>query len=275
MSLRILWVASFLCAMEAAGFAQAPRGIPRELARQRAAQISEVRYHVAFVLTPKAASTAGEEEIHFNLKEPQPVLLDFRDGEVKDASVNGAAITLKAENGHLELPANLLRLGQNTIALQFVAAIAAAGKPLTRFEDHDDESEYVYSLFVPMDASMAFPCFDQPDLKARFRLELTAPENWTVISNTAVERDAAAARDKNGPGLRKLGRSAHTFSLLRPGHFENCASCRGRRDFMCGNQSSTGPRRKHPRCSRWPLGESNIFRSSSRNRFHFRSTTWC
>jgi aminopeptidase N len=192
MSLRILWVASFLCAMEASGFAQAPRGIPRELARQRAAQISEVRYHVAFVLTPKAAATAGEEEIQFNLKEPQPVLLDFRDGEVKDAAVNGAAITLKAENGHLELPANLLRMGQNTIALRFAATIAAAGKPLTRFEDHDDDSEYIYSLFVPMDASMAFPCFDQPDLKARFTLELTAPENWTVISNTAVERDAAA-----------------------------------------------------------------------------------
>jgi aminopeptidase N len=178
--------------MEASGFAQAPRGIPRELARQRAAQISEVRYHVAFVLTPKAATTAGEEEIHFNLKEPQPVLLDFRDGEVKDAAVNGAAITLKAENGHLELPANLLRMGQNTIALRFAAAIAAAGKPLTRFEDHDDDSEYIYSLFVPMDASMAFPCFDQPDLKARFTLELTAPENWTMISNTLVEREAAA-----------------------------------------------------------------------------------
>ncbi len=26
--------------------------------------------------------------------------------------------------------------------------------------------EYVYTLFVPMDASMAFPCFDQPDFKS-------------------------------------------------------------------------------------------------------------
>ena len=29
-------------------------------------------------------------------------------------------------------------------------------------------SDYVYSLFVPADASTLFPCFDQPDLKARF-----------------------------------------------------------------------------------------------------------
>jgi aminopeptidase N len=29
-----------------------------------------------------------------------------------------------------------------------------------------------------MDASQAFPCFDQPDLKARFDLDLTAPDTW-------------------------------------------------------------------------------------------------
>ena len=34
-----------------------------------------------------------------------------------------------------------------------------------------------------MDASMAFPCFDQPDLKARFTLGVTAPTDWSVISN--------------------------------------------------------------------------------------------
>ncbi|HEX3155882.1 MAG TPA: M1 family aminopeptidase, partial [Candidatus Angelobacter sp.] len=61
---------------------------------------------------------------------------------------------------------------------------AAAGKAITRFEDKDDGSEYIYTLFVPMDADMAFPCFDQPDLKARFKLSVTAPQDWTVISNT-------------------------------------------------------------------------------------------
>ena len=37
-----------------------------------------------------------------------------------------------------------------------------------------------------MDASMAFPCFDQPDLKARFTLSVSMPPNWKVISNTSV-----------------------------------------------------------------------------------------
>src|SRR5262249_6320743 len=43
--------------------------------------------------------------------------------------------------------------------------------------------EYIYTLFVPMDASLAFPCFDQPDLKGRFTLDMTAPRNWAIISN--------------------------------------------------------------------------------------------
>lgn len=168
-------------------FAQAPRGIPRELARRRAELISDLSYRVAFVLTPKAGEASGEADMRFKLKSIQSVLVDFRDGRLIGASVNGTAIALKVENGHLELPANSLRVGENAIHFRFAAAVAPAGKPLTRFDDRDDGSQYIYSLFVPMDASMAFPCFDQPDLKARFTLEITAPEEWTVISNTAAK----------------------------------------------------------------------------------------
>jgi len=43
---------------------------------------------------------------------------------------------------------------------------------------------------------MAFPCFDQPDLKARFTLALTAPADWTVISNSAAEGRENAGANK-------------------------------------------------------------------------------
>jgi hypothetical protein len=36
---------------------------------------------------------------------------------------------------------------------------------------------------------MAFPCFDQPDLKARFTLDLERPASWSVIGNTAAVAD--------------------------------------------------------------------------------------
>src|SRR5579872_5139051 len=167
--------------------ALSPEGIPRDLALQRARQISDVRYHLQFALVPHADATNGHEELHFKLSTLNDVLLDFRDGSAKNLIVNGSALSPQMENGHISLPTSALLLGENTVSIDFTAPIAPAGKAITRFEDKDDNTEYFYTLFVPMDAEMAFPCFDQPDLKGRFRLEMTTPMNWTVISNTAVE----------------------------------------------------------------------------------------
>ncbi|MGB2589347.1 MAG: M1 family aminopeptidase [Candidatus Acidiferrum sp.] len=169
-----------------------PDGIPRELARERAAQISEIRYHLRFALAPHAPSTAAHEDLAFRSNSSAAVLLDFREGKVDKLIVNGATVSGNIENGHIELPTTEIHAGENTVSVDFTAPVATAGKAITRFEDKDDNTEYLYTLFVPMDAEMAFPCFDQPDLKGRFHLELTAPENWTVISNTPIESETSA-----------------------------------------------------------------------------------
>jgi hypothetical protein len=59
--------------------------------------------------------------------------------------------------------------------------------------DWRGDAEYVYSLFVPADACALFACFDQPDLKARFRLWLAVPPGWTAVSCAPVV-DADAGR---------------------------------------------------------------------------------
>ena len=169
--------------------ATGPEGIPRELARQRAEQVSDVRYDLQFRLAPGTSSVAGHEELRFRAKAARPVLLDFREGVVSKLVVNHAPAEANVESGHIELPASAIRAGENTVSIEFSAPVATAGKAITRFEDKDDGSEYVYTLFVPMDAEMAFPCFDQPDLKGRFHLKLRMPIEWTAISNTAPESD--------------------------------------------------------------------------------------
>ncbi len=170
-----------------AAFASMPEGIPRDLARQRAAEISNISYDLSFTLAPHAPTAQGREVLRFSLKSRQDILLDFRDGAISKLAVNGIEIPIKAENGHVELPAEKLQVGGNIVSAQFTANIAPAGKAITRYDDSQDGAEYLYTLFVPMDASMAFPCFDQPDLKARFRLAISAPTSWTVVSNTQAE----------------------------------------------------------------------------------------
>jgi aminopeptidase N len=188
-------------------FPALPDGIPRELARQRAAQLSDIRYHLRFALTPHAPSTSAHEDLQFRAKSATDVLLDFREGTLTKLIVNNIPIPAKTENGHIELPASAIRTGENAVSIDFTAPVAPAAEAITRFEDKDDNTEYLYTLFVPMDAEMAFPCFDQPDLKARFHLELAAPENWTVISNTPVESQSPA--DASGQRLT-------IFSETRP-----------------------------------------------------------
>jgi aminopeptidase N len=56
-------------------------------------------------------------------------------------------------------------------------------------------SEFLYSLFVPARAHLAIPCFDQPDLKARWTLRIDIPATWQAVSNGAeIERREDAGR---------------------------------------------------------------------------------
>src|SRR5437588_7905170 len=93
-------------------FATAPPGVPRDLARQRAAEISNLHFHLSFTLVPHATASAGHEELTFTLKSVQPILLDYRDGTVSRMTVNGSEVAATADNGHLTLPADKLRVGE-------------------------------------------------------------------------------------------------------------------------------------------------------------------
>ncbi len=77
-----------------------------------------------------------------------------------------------------------VKMGENVIKLDFTSPILTSGSAITRYIDKEDGSEYIYSLFVPSDASTAFPVFDQPDLKAKFTLNLDIPNDWDAIGNS-------------------------------------------------------------------------------------------
>jgi aminopeptidase N len=170
-------------------------GVAQELARHRAATISDIRYRLSFEITPGAARIKSHEEIRLKLNNANDsVILDFRDldqsGRIIEGAIGNVAVNdqpvndHRQVNGHIVLPAKHFKAGENKITLDFETGVAAANRPIIRYQDHDDGSEYVYTLFVPMDASLAFPCFDQPDLKAQFTLSATVPSDWSVVSNT-------------------------------------------------------------------------------------------
>ncbi|HEX8140572.1 MAG TPA: M1 family aminopeptidase [Pyrinomonadaceae bacterium] len=210
MTLRIIFIIMISVLMggvlpgaQRSATAEPEPGISRALARARARSYADVRYALTVEVAPGAPLLKGSEEIRLTLKDGAvPLVLDWRVGAAKegqargrvwDVWANGRSVTDAREvNDHLLIPASYLVKGENVLRLRFESPIATSGSAVTRYLDREDNSEYLYTLFVPSDASTAFPCFDQPDLKARFTLDITAPDTWQVVTNTAPKSDAGS-----------------------------------------------------------------------------------
>ncbi|MDK6499439.1 hypothetical protein QP341_26595, partial [Escherichia coli] len=46
-----------------------------------------------------------------------------------------------------------------------------------------DNKDYLYTQFEPAMAMKVFACFDQPDIKATYKIAVDAPEAYTVVLN--------------------------------------------------------------------------------------------
>ena len=183
-------------------------GISQTLARHRAATISDVRYDLTLDVSP-LDSAIGCITIRFQKSDSGDAIIDFRGRRLTRAVANGRPIPAgTAANGHILIPARLLRVGQNQLDFAFVADIAPSGASIIRSHDPTDGSDYLYTLLVPADANQLFPSFDQPDLKARVRLTLVTPGSTPVRAGSSEGRGpqgqrllwGAAERDRRNPG---------------------------------------------------------------------------
>ncbi|MBX3293023.1 MAG: hypothetical protein KF881_09060 [Acidobacteria bacterium] len=117
---------------------------------------------------------------------PQPAAqVEDQDAEARASARAIADRSYEEYNEHLIFTDGVVQ-GENVIRMDFTSPILTSGSAITRYIDKEDGSEYIYSLFVPSDASTAFPVFDQPDLKARFLLNIRRPASWkkcVAISN--------------------------------------------------------------------------------------------
>ena len=162
-------------------------GVSRELAAERAANLSGIRYGMDLSLLSRDTAR-GTISVAFAAKRSADVVLDFRGPHLGDIRVNGAAAQTTFNGAHLRIPASAIHAGQNEVTASFAALIAPAGASIIRFHDDRDNADYLYTLFVPSDANALFPCFDQPDLKARLTLTLTVPTGWSALANGVTQR---------------------------------------------------------------------------------------
>ena len=156
-------------------------GVPLALAQQRAQRLKDIEYRLHFSI-PASANTpvTGSAVIAFTLADVTgPVVLDFAGpaDSVTDARTLAGAFQPQVRDEHLVIPASMLRAGVNEVRLSFTSSNLALNR----------NPEFMHTLFVPARARLAFPCFDQPDLKARFTLTLDVPEGWRAVTNAAEQ----------------------------------------------------------------------------------------
>ena len=154
-------------------------GVPLDVATRRAANVSDLRYDLLLSIPEDlSAPLTGSNTIRFSLKDAStPLVLDFdtsRD-QVKGVEANGKPSAFLFVNGHLVVPAGSLAAGANTVRITFNAGDAS----LNRGKD------FLYTLFVPARARLAFPVFDQPDLKGKWTMTLEHPAGWQSAANGA------------------------------------------------------------------------------------------
>ena len=167
---------------------EAGPGVPRTLASHRAATVSDLHYDVRFTVPNEpAAPITGRVTASFQLAEAGPVTFDFAQPaeHVQAVRAGGEPIAFEAREEHVIVPAAAIPRGRVAIEIEFTAGDGSLNR----------QPEFLYTLFVPDRARVAFPLFDQPNLKARFRLQLDLPAEWRAVANgSTVSREVRGDR---------------------------------------------------------------------------------
>ena len=154
-------------------------GVALELAERRAATIFNVLYDVRLAIPEERGQPiTGSVTTSFTLTEVGPLIFDFAQpaAGVHAVRVAGEPVAFEAREEHIIVPATAMAPGHNVVDIEFTAGDGSLNR----------QDDFLYTLFVPDRARVALPLFDQPDVKARFRLQLHVPAAWRAVSNGSV-----------------------------------------------------------------------------------------
>lgn len=221
--------------------------LKQEEAEVRKNLISEVKYELFLQLNPsvdRKQKIEGAMLVTFNLKSVQDnVFLDFA-GEVLSIEINGSRVGIAKDGERLYLKKNYLIEGFNMVKITFESPYSNDhNKGLVFVQDKSDSKEYVYTDTEPCYSHLIYPCFNQPSIKATFKLSISAMNGWNVVSAGKLQ-SIAVTKDEISEATKKLKQSfnlpqinnnyaIHTFDATSPtpvsmfgfaaGHFEKVA----------------------------------------------------
>ncbi|MDA0301592.1 MAG: aminopeptidase N [Chloroflexi bacterium] len=198
----------------------APATLPKDVLTQieaeaRAPRIADVAYDLRLDLTRGASTYRGDLTATFRCTGDGPLFLDFTGKRIERLEVNGTLVDAPDWSGvRLTLDGALLA-PETTVHVVYENDYDHTGDGFHQFVDPEDGEEYLYTNFEPYSAHKLFPCFDQPDVKATYRLTVTAPEAWELIANSRVQSRAGADEGRATTTFERTQRfSTYLFALI-------------------------------------------------------------
>lgn len=180
-------------------------------AQLRKKQIKSVNYELEFRFQKNADGFEGTTKIEVELNSQNiPLRIDATLTEIKKIVVNSQHVRdFILQEGFLEIPSKYLQT-KNEIVIEYRKKYSQKGSGLYYFKDPVDEKEYIFTSSEPYGAHTFFPCFDQPDLKAKFDVTQVTHKEWMAISNNPVE----SVREINGHTITKFKKTPPLSTYL-------------------------------------------------------------
>ncbi|HUY19581.1 MAG TPA: M1 family metallopeptidase [Candidatus Binataceae bacterium] len=162
--------------------------------------VKPTRYELRLEPNLPAASFLGEERVAIKVEQAtSEIVLHALELEILTVEAERGAVHLQGkaefvpalEQARLRFD-KALEPGEWTLRLRFKGILndKLHGFYLSRYRDAGDQERLIASTqFEATDARRAFPCWDEPAFKARFKVTLVVAPGLTAISNAGVESE--------------------------------------------------------------------------------------
>lgn len=157
------------------------------------------RYDVTLSVEPDQGRFSGSVAIQLHVREAvRRVTLHALELEILEATVESggvhyaAAVSADAGTETVTLTLNReIPAGPAMAGLAFSGRLNQQMKGL--YEATAENERYAFTQFEATDARRAFPCFDEPAMKASFKITAVIPDHLVALSNMDVEAESADA----------------------------------------------------------------------------------
>jgi tricorn protease interacting factor F2/3 len=196
-----------------------------------------IRYEIELEPDLSKFRFSGREEIEAYVKEPTyAIALNAAELAIRDAAVESGGAELKAavsfdkEREQAVLRINSKVKGKVRISMRFSGTNndKMYGFYRSKYLVGGKERYLLTTQFEPADARKAFPCFDEPALKAVFDVSIVADKGLECVSNMPMRDETTLANGKKRVSFLPTPKMSTYLVYLGVGNYDSVESSLGK-----------------------------------------------